>query len=264
MTRPPIHVLISGKPHSGKSCFARTMPTPQLIFMFDYFGKDLPYLQLGRIEELEPQPCGTAGLLTPTKRVWQGDKLMCQIEYYHEPFPEQPNAYKRFLTRMAGIHAEAGIWATYTVDSLTTQQMVGLAHEKALNPEDRMTMIRYANIVSSIEETLMMRFGGIPANVCVIAHEVEKEETKTERDRKGNVVQIGTGKYLRGINAFGRLHSILPAGFGEYYRMRRETGKFFLQTEPEGAWSASSSLRATNRCEPNYEALWTNYKELEF
>jgi len=45
--------------------------------------------------------------------------------------------------------------------------------------------------------------------------------------------------------------------------MRRENGKFFLQTEPEGAWIASSSIRATNKCDPNYEALWTNYKELE-
>ena len=253
--RPPIHIMIYGPPHFGKSYFARTLPTPMLIFMFDYYGKDLPYLQGGTVVDQGVDVNGT-----PVKHVMNGEQLLFRIEYYHEPYPDQPSAYKRFLQRMVRLHEEFSQWQTYVVDSVTTQQMVALAHEKIINPDDRMTMVRYANVTASLEETLMMRFGGIPANVCVIAHEVEKEETKSSVNAKGQAMQIGTGKYIRGINAFGRLHNVLPAGFGEFYRMRREQNNFWLQTEPEGMWQAGTSIGAPNRCAPDYQSLWVNWE----
>ena len=40
----PIHCLVYGQPGTGKSTFAATFPKPMLVFMFDSFGKEMPYL----------------------------------------------------------------------------------------------------------------------------------------------------------------------------------------------------------------------------
>lgn len=49
---PPIHVLVYGDFGSGKSTFAATFPKPQLIFCFDAYGKEMPYLKGGEVSDL--------------------------------------------------------------------------------------------------------------------------------------------------------------------------------------------------------------------
>lgn len=39
----PIHVMLYGDTGTGKSTFLSTFPKPLLVFLFDPFGKDLPY-----------------------------------------------------------------------------------------------------------------------------------------------------------------------------------------------------------------------------
>ena len=45
--RPPIHVLVYADTGSGKSEFLSTFPKPMLIWHFDPYGKDLPYIRKG-------------------------------------------------------------------------------------------------------------------------------------------------------------------------------------------------------------------------
>lgn len=48
----PLHVLVYGDFGSGKSTFAATFPKPQLVFCFDAYGKEMPYLKGGEVSDL--------------------------------------------------------------------------------------------------------------------------------------------------------------------------------------------------------------------
>ena len=245
LIRPFIHTLIYGMPHSGKSTFTRTMPTPNLVFFFDPYGKDSPYLEMGTVKDLGLNEQGT-----PVKHVLDPEgKLLYQMEYYHEHEPQRPTGYRRFLNRLVKIHEEYGQWATITVDSVTYLEILARLNEKyVVNPNAKDGRQWYAGAKDTMEEVLMVRFGGFPMNVCVVAHEaVEKVEL--------------TGEIIRGVNAVGKLSRSLSVGFNELYRMKtdRDMGRI-LQTDGDHQWPASSGIHAPNPCKPDYASLWANHK----
>ena len=47
--RPLTKFLVYGDPGSGKSTFLSTFPKPLLVFSFDPFGKEIPYLKHGQV-----------------------------------------------------------------------------------------------------------------------------------------------------------------------------------------------------------------------
>jgi len=47
--RPLTMFLVYGDPGSGKTTFLSTFPKPLLVFSFDPFGKELPYLRMGHV-----------------------------------------------------------------------------------------------------------------------------------------------------------------------------------------------------------------------
>ncbi len=265
---PYMHFLLYGVAHAGKSTFARTLPVPHLVFMFDYWGKDIPYLEMGDVEDLTAMPEGqTLQTFVPIKRVWSREaqpRLLLQLEYYHELDPQYPTAYKRFRSRMVTLRNEWQYWESITLDSVTTAQMMALKYQENLNPDFNNQMLYYAKAKSDMEETLMIQFGSIPKNVCVIAHEQEKEITKSEKVTnargKTEIAAVSTGKVHYGINAIGQLSKLLPCGFSELYRMVRVGDRVNLQTSPNGHWPASTSIHAPNPCEPEYAKLWVHYK----
>jgi hypothetical protein len=242
----PIHALVYGEPHVGKSTFARTFPAPYLVFFFDPYGKDAPYLQLPGTTIVDEQADDQG---TPRKQVWTEDKktLISQIEYYQDQ-DLSGQCYKNFLDRLVTLSQEHW-WKTLIVDSLTFMQIKSRMYEKyVLNPGARDPRRLYGGVTDTIEETMMIRFGSFPCNVVLVAHTRVIEDEKTKEI-----------KYT--INSHGRLVDTMGSGFSDYLRMYVDRdGNRQVQTLPDWKWTAQSSMGAPNPCAPHYEALFENLK----
>lgn len=245
--RPPLHILIYGEPHLGKTTFACSLPAPNLIFLFDPVGKDTPYLNIPNTTVQDVQP---NQWLTPIRQVVDAQgNLLYQLEYYHEADPQRPTAYKRFLMRIVRLAEEFNYWRTVTLDSLTYMEICARLNERyVLNPNAKDGRQWYSGVRETVEETIMVRFGGFPINVCIICHEKIYEDEASKQ-------------VIRGVNSVGKLSNTLSVGFSELYRIKIDiaTQKRMLQTQPDFQWKASSCIHAPNPCEPNFEALWRNF-----
>lgn len=51
--RRPVHCLVYGLPHSGKTTFCASWPKPMVVYFSDAYQKDEPYLRLGTPTELK-------------------------------------------------------------------------------------------------------------------------------------------------------------------------------------------------------------------
>ena len=243
MNKPPIHVILFGDPGSGKTTSAATFPKPMIVFQFDPFGKDTPYLKKGEVQDLENDDNGT-----PFREIYgkKSGTLTKRIEYYHDLDPKKPGAFRRFLTRMSQFHNEYDQWATVVIDSLTFMELCCRMNQKYhLNPTAKDGRQWYGGAKEDLEEMLMIRFAGFPMNVVINAH---SSETKDEVN----------GTFIRGINAVGKLGKNLPGGYGELYRCYTGKGDdgFLWQTQKDSMWHAASQIGAPNPCFPDYKMLW--------
>ena len=94
---------------AGKSTSAATYPTPQLVWMWDPYGK-MPYKKRwlaegGQIHQQEDQ------FGTPVEYVLGADgQLKVQIEHYIDTDPRKPAAYERFLQRVDAFGKDMAAW----------------------------------------------------------------------------------------------------------------------------------------------------------
>jgi len=256
---PSLHILIYGEPFSGKSTFNMTMPTPHLVLFFDPWGKDSPYLSAGTVQEKDNEGNPLLNAVgCPMKRVWRGQELLFQLEYFHETvwtanvrsgIAPVPIAYEKFTERLITIDSELDYWQTISVDSLTYMTICIKTREKyKINPGEKYDLRHWAGGARSlIEEVVMLRLGGLPCNVVLVAHE------------KIYVNEV-TNQVMREVDSVGTLGRNLTVGFGEFYRMINDPTKGrYLQTAKDNLWTANSKY-APNPCEPLYSAIMQHYK----
>lgn len=247
--RPSVHVLVFGESGSGKSTFAATFPKPMLVFAFDPYGKDTPYLRAGVPEPLiEAAP----GAMTPHRIVRsKKGELKIQLEYFLDADPQKPTAYERFMLRLNAFREsrEHEQWATLVVDSVTFMELAARKWSQyVLNATTKEPRQWYAFSTDALEESLMLRFGAIPSNVVVVAH-IDKDKDEVH------------GSFVRNPAAPGRLRERLASAFGEFYRAYVDRGddgavQHWLQTRGSQMFPAASQIGAPNPCPPHYEALW--------
>ncbi len=264
---PPAHAAIYGDSGAGKSTFASTWPKPMIVFCFDPHGKDGPYLKRGIPSELMADQFGT-----PIRHVMsrKTGETIIQLEYYHNEFgdpqviemggavrgrigyKEQPDAYWRFLHRMAGLHQEYDTWRTVVADSTTFMELAARKWDQyVMNPTTKEPRQWWASSTDSLEEMLMIRFGGLPMNVVVLSH---IDEGKDEVH----------GFFVRNPALPGRLRKNLAAAYGEFYRAYVDDdgsgGKdYLLQTAQTKMWNASTQIDAPDPCLQHYQQLWANH-----
>ena len=250
--KPPIHCLVYGDAGSKKSTFAATFPKPMLVFCFDPFGKDMPYLRKGVPGEVVDQGAYKA------RNVYdKGPKNLSspiiKIEYFHDEDATHPQAYRAFMQRMA--HAtDLGDYKTLVFDSVTFMNLAKFYDAKyRQNPTAKDPRQWYMAAKESLEEMLMIRVAGLYQNIVVVAH---INEDKDESN----------GRLVYNPAVPGKLSKGLPAGYSEFYRAFVDTddegaNTFLLQTEKDSRFNAASQLPAPNPCEPKYSALWMNWKE---
>lgn len=260
MDRPAIHVLPYGDFGCGKSTFADTFPNPKIVFCFDAFGKDMPYCK-GQwvVGDLKVDGYGTTYREIHSKK----GTLMKRIEYYHDQIwvqPEQiklkagtsvrdikPDAYPRFMQRMAGFNDETTQWRTVVLDSVTSMEQSARRWDQfVLNPHAEDARRWYGNSKDLLERMLCGRFAGLPMNVVVLAH-VDDEKYENQ------------GTPRRMPMAPGKLRASLPSQYGEVYHMYADQTGHWLQTQSDSLWCATSQIDAPSPCLPFYQALWATY-----
>lgn len=242
----PIHTLVYGDSGSGKSTFAATYPKPMLVWMWDPWGKETPYLKRG-------EPSNVAmDSATPYRDVTSRNtgKLLVRVEYYLDADFTSPEAYHRFLTRMARLQQEYDQWATCVFDSVTFAELTARKwHQYALNRTAKDGRQWFGGSTDLIEEMLMGRLAALPMNVVVCAH---VDEDKDELH----------GTFVRTPKMPGqRLRKGVMAAFSEVYRAcitKDEQGQrtHVLQTRGDNQWAASSQIGAPDPAYPDYKALW--------
>jgi len=268
--RPFIHLLLYGDSGAGKSTGAATFPTPQLVFSFDPVGKELPYLRRAgsRIDGETDDGTPYSEILS-TKT---GESLV-RVEHYIDSDPQQPEAYTRFLLRLAEMDAEmrstyealralgspgaiphqliAPAWKTLVIDSVTFMELAArkLAQYK-LNKNAKDPRQWWGASTDTLEEVLMFRFGAVRTNVVVIAHADEDKDDVH-------------GFYLRNPRAPGRLRKSLPSAYNEFYRAyvrRTDEGdrEYLWQTRSDNLWNAATQVGAPEPCVPHFSAIWTS------
>lgn len=246
---PPIHCLLYGDSGSGKSTLASTFPKPLLVWSWDPWGKETPYLNRGDAGDV--QVADVTG--TPYRDVVsrKTGKLLIRVESYLDADFKQPEAFHRFLTRMTRFQHEYADWATVVFDSVTFAELTARKwHQYALNPSAKDGRQWFGGSTDLIEEMLMGRLAALPMNVVVCAH---VDEDKDELH----------GTFVRTPKMPGqRLRKGVMAAFSEVYRTfitKDEQGQRVhrLQTRGDNLWAASTQIDAPDPCEPDYKSLWS-------
>jgi hypothetical protein len=217
----------------------------------------------GEVGELKQYNIGD--YVIPFRDIVHKDGLV-RIEYYHNEDPDNPTAFPKFRSRMAWFQSEYGNWQTVVNDSVTFMELSARKHEeKIMNPAPAGvskfvkgsgvdTRQWFAGSTDALEEMVVMRFAGLPMNVCICCH----------IDERRNEV---SGEILRGAFAPGRLskRGELMAAYQEQYHsfgFKMEDGGrgYAIHTQNDGMWSATTQIDADNPCYPHYESLWGNWK----
>src|SRR5262245_31689790 len=264
--RPPLHLLDYGDFGAGKSSLADTFPNPKIIFCFDAFGKEMPYLKGGEVGKLEYDELDTPFRLVMSQRT--PGRVLKRIEYYHdvdfiEPVTVKrkagvsikdvnPSAYNRFLHRMARFQGEYDQWRTAIVDSVTSMEISARRWDQfSLNPGAEDARQWYGASKDMLERMLLGRFASLPMNVVVLAH-IDDEKYEFQ------------GTQRRMPMAPGKLRGSLPSQYQEvYHHYVDKDGEHLLQTRGDNLWACTTQINAPNPCAPTYAALWENWNREE-
>lgn len=249
--RPLQHWLLYGYTGARKTVAAAGWPKPMLVYMFDPFGKDGPYLSQGK----------AGGLFmdngTPCQYVMgaQGEVLI-NIVYLFDVNParpatrDKPMAYERFQAYFDSVPHEE--FATVVVDSTSSfRECVYNLHKYKLNPKfDGRSW--HMNAGDAIRNDLMNTLSYMMTNTVMIAHVQHQVEGATE-------------KVLKEFSAPGQLKTILGSKAGEVYFVHAKDKQgggteSFFQTEANESFMAQTHIFAPNHCSARYEALWSNYR----
>lgn len=254
------HGLIYSDPGAGKSCFAATMPKPLKVFMFDPFGKDVPYLAQGDAGPLHKLDDGT--YLRYVTQAGIPDKLVVELEYFFDLSPAllgergQPlSAYERFQASLLD-HVARG-WEGYesiVLDSLTnfTASVVRVNQYK-LNPTSRSGAqahgIQWYGAASlAVQNDVCATLAWCPRHVAVLCH-------------VNNQKQDARGYNVYAVEAPGQLARSIAKDWPEQYFLcttRNAKGHVQrgFQTENDGVYMAQTHLDVPSGVAPEWRALW--------
>lgn len=251
MTRHPLHCLTYGDVGSRKTTFACTWPKPMLVFFFDAYGKDGPYLKWARTNNAEVREL-VDQWGTPIKILDAGAAGYIQIEYYSDISPEA-QAWPRFEWRMKERAFFGEGWATLSIDSVTFMELCARMHARhVVNPATKEPRQWFGYSTDALEYALLVQLQAFPGNVIVLAH---IDNNKDE--------MLGT--FIRQVAAPGRLtaRNELAAGYAEIYKTFRTVDageeRFLLQTRSDQLFFAASQIEAPNPSWQDYEQLWGNW-----
>jgi hypothetical protein len=252
---------------------------PLLVCAFDPPSKMSPYKDHPLVRDVVPvqDPAfvdyyAQLGLLAEDL-VGADGQLLCRIEYYVDPDPDNPQAADMVDARFVDFFSQASGWYGVVFDSMTFYQLASIRRaQKRLNFSiDKMfaagqgvDMRQWYGIAKlDIDRVIRHQMLWWPTNGIAVHHTGESAD-------KGEFADTT----VRGIATVGKLLTELPPGFDEMYRVKlnmkskvrnaegKETEDYMrmLQTRHDNLWAATSvTAKAPNPCDPHYLALWENW-----
>lgn len=241
-----------------KSTFFAGFPKPMLVFMFDPWGKERPYLRRGRPGELYQDEHGT--WITPVFHP-KRDEVIITIEHYLDDDPYKPTAFDRYRRRMIAFQ-KTREWEQYKTigwDSLTYMEMARRKWDEfMLNPTSARGAKQdgrqwYGASAAAIEDEIARRATMLKCNTFVTAH-ISDDKIDS------------AGKAIFTPSAPGKLTRKLPAGFIEVYRFFAKgvaaERSLHIQTQPDANFTANTQIPAPDGMpvEDGYPGLWADFQ----
>lgn len=208
-------------------------------------------------------------MATKTKAT-KGDELLYEIHYYHDNEPEDPEAWALFRQEQTDFNPRK--WGTWVLDSVTGAVDAAYCEQAYVVNKNGKTIHHRGGVTDQLELHVKIRAKGYPCNTVVTAHVERKfvqqlDGRKLDKRQEGGEEDDGGQIMVRGLSAPGRLGRSggLGSQFSEVYRAygyRSKKGArvWGLQTQIDEEWTAKSQINAPDGCEPDYEALWGNFK----
>lgn len=276
---PNPHCLLYGEGASGKTSFiAQYMlrlhqdhGLPSLVLAFDPPGKMWPYYELGEAVPCE-EPFYQQWGIPVTDVLDPEGNLIVRLEQYAEPeninlaqaagMQANPKAWMNFNARLASFGLEAPNYGAVALDSMTGLIYANMCLQRVVKPMQAFasgtdTRQWYSMATDDVEGLLKSRLPWWQTAVFVSCHVAEDK----------NKEEYAEGK-LRGVSLIGRLSGNAIQCYEEMWRMvvvpdLQKPGQYRreLQTRSSTLYSATSLiLKAPNPCLPDYDALWSNYR----
>ena len=176
--------------------------------------------------------------------------LAIRIQYFCDLIPEAPTGFREFLSRVNDfLRGEYREWASTVLDSVTMMELAARYNQRYfLNKNAKDPRQWWAGSTDDCEKILMSSFGGLPINVCVVAHGGEDKDEVN-------------GGFVRTIKAPGRLSKGVCAGYSEVYHafVSRDTKtgerNYLLQTQPDNLWIAKTGIQAPDPSWQTWESV---------
>lgn len=197
--------FLIGKPKCGKTCLAGTWPKPMTIMDFD--GGTVALLHNPTLREAVD-----AGLIHVIRVPRDGNRT------------DITTAFNK-----AGDRVKQGLVRTLVIDPLTS--MLAALERTALElegfdieddePTQRVDMRPVVGNINRGLDYYLNKVLSWPVHLVVTAHEEERDQMRTGKDRRGNPVQVPTGAWNVVPIAFGARRHTLAASFHEVWHVVR-------------------------------------------
>lgn len=183
------------------------------------------------------------------------DDLAIRLEYYRDREPKKPEAWQAFIENWSERDPVEEGYTTVVLDSVTFMNLRVMHYaqfRKLKHAKDPRKW--YGLATEELEQQLMGKFSALDCNLVVTAH-VSREKDEAH----GDMVYFPSAPGRLGPKGGG-----LPSAFAETYRSYCDDDKkgtfWALQTEKDSRFNACTAINAPDSCEPEYAALWQNWK----
>lgn len=264
----PLHVLGYGDSGAKKSTFFATFAAlyqytqlPMLVFQWDPWGKERPYIRQGREGQQYQDEFGTP--VTPVFHKTK-DEVTILIEHYLDS-PDriyQPDAYDRYRQRMKRFD-QGREWERYHTIGWDSATYMSMARRKwdqyVLNGTTKAGNVQdgkqwYGAATSAMEDEIARRAAILPCNTFVVAH---VNDDKQDFDGRAILLPAFGGQQNRKM----------PCGFSECYHFFSDgvgkDAKYRIQTRKNAMFVAGTQIPAPDGMETDdgYRGLWAEVAE---